>query len=145
MVDYRARTSAIFAQGNLGKAIRYIESEDFEEKRDKVLRILKNVHTMDVSEMLEIIKEVGEDKADAKDYIDLMVLWYRDVLLFKATKNMNHLIFQGEYRAISSEANQRDYEKIEEILGAFDKAKLRLKANVNFEVAMELMLLAMKQ
>lgn len=145
VVDYRARTSAIFAQGNLGKAIRYIESEDFEEKRDKVLRILKNVHTMDVSEMLEIIKEVGEDKADAKDYIDLMVLWYRDVLLFKATKNMNHLIFQGEYRAISSEANQRDYEKIEEILSAFDKAKLRLKANVNFEVAMELMLLAMKQ
>ena len=25
VVDYRARTSAIFAQGNLGKAIRYIE------------------------------------------------------------------------------------------------------------------------
>ncbi len=145
VVDYRARTSAIFAQGNLGKAIRYIESEDFEEKRDKVLRILKNVHTMDISEMLEIIKEIGEDKDNAKDYIDLMVLWYRDVLLFKATKNMNHLIFQSEYSAISEEANQRDYEKIEQILCAFDKAKLRLKANVNFEVAMELMLLSLKQ
>ena len=144
-MDYRARTSAIFAQGNLGKAIRYIESEDFEEKRDKVLRILKNVHTMDISEMLEIIKEIGEDKDNAKDYIDLMVLWYRDVLLFKATKNMNHLIFQSEYSAISEEANQRDYEKIEQILCAFDKAKLRLKANVNFEVAMELMLLSLKQ
>ncbi len=145
VVDYRARTSAIFAQGNLGKAIRYIESEDFEEKKDKVLRILKNVQTMDVSEMLELIKEIGEDKDNVKDYIDLMVLWYRDVLLFKATKNMNHLIFQSEFRAISSEANQRDYEKIEEILRAFDKAKLRLKANVNFEVAMELMLLTLKQ
>lgn len=144
VVDYRARTSAIFAQGNLGKAIRYIESDDFEEKRDKVLKILRNVHTMDVSEMLELIKEIGEDKDNVKDYIDLMVLWYRDVLLFKATKNMNQLIFQSEYPAISSEANQRDYEKIEEILGAFDKAKLRLKANVNFEVAMELMLLNLK-
>lgn len=145
VVDYRARTSAIFAQGNLGKAIRYIESDDFEEKRDKVLKILRNVHTMDIPEMLEIIKEIGEDKDNVKDYIDLMVLWYRDVLLFKATKDMNQLIFQSEYTAISSEANQRDYEKIEEILGAFDKAKLRLKANVNFEVAMELMLLSLKQ
>lgn len=144
VVDYRARTSAIFAQGNLGKAIRYIESDDFEEKRDKVLKILRNVHTMDITEMLEIIKEIGEDKDNVKDYIDLMVLWYRDVLLFKATKDMNQLIFQSEYPAISSEANQRDYEKIEEILGAFDKAKLRLKANVNFEVAMELMLLKLK-
>lgn len=145
VVDYRARMSALFAQGNLGKAIRYIESEDFEEKKDKVLRILKNVHTMDVSEMLDIIKEIGEDRDNVKDYIDLMVLWYRDVLLFKATKNLNHLTFQSEYSAISSEANQRDYEKIEEILTAFDKAKLRLRANVNFEVAIELMLLALKQ
>lgn len=145
VVDYRARTSAIFAQGNLGKAIRYIESEDFEEKKDKVMGILKNIQNMDISEMLEIIREIGEDKDHIKDYIDLMILWYRDVLVFKATKNMNQLIFQSEFSAISSEANQRDYEKIEEILMAFDKAKLRLKANVNFEVAMELMLLALKQ
>lgn len=145
VVDYRARTSAIFAQGNLGKAIRYIESEDFEEKKEKVLHILKNVQSMDVSEMLEIIKEIGEDKDNVKDYIDLMVLWYRDVLLFKATKDMNQLIFQSEFRPISSEANLRGYEKVEEILRAFDKAKLRLKANVNFEVAMELMLLTLKQ
>ena len=145
MVDYRARTSAIFAQGNLGKAIRYIESEDFEEKKNQVLYLLKNVRNMTVSEMLEKIKEIGEDKDNIKDYIDLMVLWYRDVLLFKATKNMNQLVFQSEFRAISEEANQRDYEKIEEILCAFDKANLRLKANVNFEVAMELMLCTMKQ
>ena len=145
VADYRARTSAIFAQGNLGKAIRYIESEDFDEKKNQVLYLLKNVRNMTVSEMLEKIKEIGEDKDNIKDYIDLMVLWYRDVLLFKATKNMNQLIFQSEFRAISEEANQRDYEKIEEILSAFDKAKLRLKANVNFEVAMELMLCTMKQ
>lgn len=145
VVDYRARTSAIFAQGNLGKAIRYIESEDFEEKKDQVLYLLKNVKNMSLSEMLDKIKEIGEDKDNIKDYIDLMVLWYRDVLLFKATKNMNQLVFQSEFRAISEEANQRDYEKIEEILKAFDKAKLRLKANVNFEVAMELMLCTLKQ
>ena len=94
---------------------------------------------------METIQEIGEDRDGAKDYIDLMVLWYRDVLLFKATKNLNQLIFQSEYSAISAEANQRDYEKLEEILRAFDKAKLRLKANVNFEVAMELMFLALKQ
>ncbi len=145
VVDYLARTSAMFAQGNLGKAIRYIESEDFEEKKDKVLHLLKHVSTMSVADMLEVVREIGQEKDSIKDYIDLMVLWYRDVLLFKATKDMNHLIFQTEFRAISLEASQRDYEKIEEILQAFDKAKLRLKANVNFEVAMELMLLALKQ
>jgi DNA polymerase-3 subunit delta' len=45
---------------------------------------------------------------------------------------------------ISKEAQRRSYEKIEEILQAFEKAKFRLKANVSFEVAMELMLLTLK-
>ena len=45
---------------------------------------------------------------------------------------------------ISKEASDRSYEKIEEILQGFDKAKIRLKANVSFEVTMELMLLTLK-
>ncbi len=144
ITDYRAKSSAIFAQGNLGKAIRYIESEDFEEKKNKVLYLLKNARNMTVSEMMEVINEIGNDRDNIKDYIDIMILWYRDVLLFKAVHDMNHLIFQSEFKAISEEANQRGYEKIEEILQAFDKAKLRIKSNVNFEVAMELMLVTLK-
>jgi DNA polymerase-3 subunit delta' len=38
----------------------------------------------------------------------------------------------------------RSYEKIEEILQAFEKAKVRIRANVNFDVTMELMLLTLK-
>ena len=34
--------------------------------------------------------------------------------------------------------------KIENIIAAIDKAKVRLKANVNFDVTIELMILAMK-
>ena len=78
------------------------------------------------------------------DYIDLMVLWYRDVLLFKATKDINQLLFQDEASYISREASHRSYEKIEEILQAFEKAKVRLRANVNFDITMELMLLTLK-
>ena len=40
--------------------------------------------------------------------------------------------------------SHRSYEKIEEILQAFEKAKVRLRANVNFDITMELMLLALK-
>ena len=73
-----------------------------------------------------------------------MVLWYRDVLIFKATKNVNQLLFQEEASHISREASHRSYEKLEEILQAFEKAKVRLRANVSFDVTMELMLLTLK-
>ena len=142
--DYQARASAAFAQGNLGKAMRYAKSEDFIERKDHIISLLRHVEQMDLSEMLAVIKDLGTRKDEVRDYIDLMVLWYWDVLLFKATKDINQLLFQDEASYISREASHRSYEKIEEILQAFEKAKVRLRANVNFDITMELMLLALK-
>ena len=142
--DYQARARAAFAQGNLGKAMRYAKSEDFIERKDHIISLLRHVEQMDLSEMLAVIKDLGTRKDEVRDYIDLMVLWYRDVLLFKATKDINQLLFQDEASYISREASHRSYEKIEEILQAFEKAKVRLRANVNFDITMELMLLALK-
>lgn len=142
--DYQARASAAFAQGNLGKAMRYAKSEDFIERKDHIISLLRHVEQMDLSEMLSVIKDLGTRKDEVRDYIDLMVLWYRDVLLFKATKDINQLLFQDEASYISREASHRSYEKIEEILQAFEKAKVRLRANVNFDITMELMLLTLK-
>ena len=142
--DYQARASAAFAQGHLGKAMRYAKSEDFIERKDHIISLLRHVEQMDLSEMLAVIKDLGTRKDEVRDYIDLMVLWYRDVLLFKATKDINQLLFQDEASYISREASHRSYEKIEEILQAFEKAKVRLRANVNFDITMELMLLALK-
>ena len=142
--DYQARASAASAQGNLGKAMRYAKSEDFIERKDHIISLLRHVEQMDLSEMLAVIKDLGTRKDEVRDYIDLMVLWYRDVLLFKATKDINQLLFQDEASYISREASHRSYEKIEEILQAFEKAKVRLRANVNFDITMELMLLALK-
>lgn len=142
--DYQARASAAFAQGNLGKAMRYAKSEDFIERKDHIISLLRHVEQMDLSEMLAVIKDLGTRKDEVRDYIDLMVLWYRDVLLFKATKDINQLLFQDEASYISREASHRSYEKIEEILQAFEKAKVSLRANVNFDITMELMLLTLK-
>lgn len=142
--DYQARASAAFAQGNLGKAMRYAKSEDFIERKDHIISLLRHVEQMDLSEMLAVIKDLGTRKDEVRDYIDLMVLWYRDVLLFKATKDINQLLFQNEASYISRESSHRSYEKIEEILQAFEKAKVRLRANVNFDITMELMLLTLK-
>ena len=62
----------------------------------------------------------------------------------KVTKDANLLLYSDEYSAISEQATKRDYENIENIIAAIDKAKVRLKANVNFDVTIELMILAMK-
>ena len=74
-----------------------------------------------------------------------MQLWYRDVLMFKVTKDMNGLTFKSEYSAVSRICSQSSYQGLEQVLEAIDKAKVRLMANVNKELTLELMLMTMKE
>lgn len=140
----QAQIAANYCQGNIGKAIRFASSSDFIEMKNQVLKLLKNLDSMDIASIIDTIKEFSMHKNDINDYLDLMLLWYRDVLMFKVTKDANLLLYSDEYSAISEQATKRDYENIENIIAAIDKAKVRLKANVNFDVTIELMILAMK-
>ena len=64
--------------------------------------------------------------------------------MLKVTKDANLLLYNDEYHEISKQASTRNYEDIENIFKAIDKAKIRLEANVNFDVAIELMVLTIK-
>ena len=85
--DYLAEIAANFSGGNVGKALRYASSENFDRMKDDVLHILKNIDDMELHEIITSLKNISENKEAIDDYIDLMILWYRDVLMFKATKN----------------------------------------------------------
>ena len=110
-----------------------------------VLALLKNVRSMDIAEILEMLKQWKENKLDIEECLDFMQLWYRDVLMFKATQDTAGFIFKDEYRYIREAADKSSFHGIEEILEAIEKAKKRLDANVNFELTMELMLLTIKE
>lgn len=143
--DYKADICVAFAQGNVGKAIKLARSESFEEMKEHVTRILKNIGNMELPDLLSALKEFDRYKADIYDYLDLSLVWFRDVLLFKVTHDANVLIFREEVYALQKQANKSSYEGLETIITAIEKAKIRLRANVNFELAIELMLLTIKE
>ena len=100
---------------------------------------------MEINEIVSAIKKINEYKFDVNDYLDILSIWYRDVLLFKATHDANGLVFREEIQAIRKVADKSTYEGIEIIIEALEKSKQRLKANVNFDLTMELLLLTIKE
>lgn len=136
---------AAFARGNLGKAITIASSEDFGHMRQEVLHLLRHIKDTNISELLDYIRKLKEDNMDIQECLDFMQMWYRDVLLYKVTKDINLLIFKDEYGRFKEISNHSSYDGLEKILQAISKAKVRLDANVNMELAMELMLLVMKE
>jgi len=65
--------------------------------------------------------------------------------MFKATREIDNLVFKQEINYIKEQASQRSYENLEKILEALEKAKVRLRANVNFELALELLFLTIRE
>ena len=143
--DYEARFAVAFAQGCIGRAESIIVSDTFVQMKDNAMHILKYVQDMTVSELIDAAKSASGYKNDINDYLDLLAMWYRDVLLFKSTNDANLLIFKEELKTIRSQASISSYEGLQNILNAIDKAKRRLRANVNFDLTMELMFLTMKE
>lgn len=143
--DYKAEVCVAFARGNIGKAKSLASSEDFENVKNEALSLLKYIQDMELHEIVAAIKKINEYKLEINDYLDIMAIWYRDVLLFKATNDVNHLVFREEIQALRRVAQRSSYEGIENIIEALEKAKNRLNANVNFDLTMELLLLTIKE
>ncbi len=143
--DYKADVCVAFARGNVGKARLLARSEEFDKVKEEAVALLKNIDTMDIGEMVKAIKKIIEYKFDVNDYLDMLSVWYRDALLFKATNDANGLVFRDELQAIRKVSDRSTYEGIEVIIEALETAKRRLDANVNFDLTMELLLLTIQE
>lgn len=145
--DYRAAICASFARGNVGRAAELASDEQFDHMKSSVIGTMKNISDMEINKIAAETKKIVEEKFDVDDYLDLCFIWYRDVLLYKACGiygDSGHIIFKEDMAEIADAAGRYSYDGIERIIHSIDRARSRLKANVNFELTMELMLLDMK-
>lgn len=141
----KAKFCADFAQGNLGKAIRLAISPEYNELLEDSVRILRRIQDMDMEDVITAIKNLGKYKLDVTDYMDIMTMWFRDILMVKISNSPNKLLFKDEYSVLKKQASMMSYEGVEEVIRALNKVKIRLEANVNFDIAMELLLLTIKE
>ncbi len=134
MPEADADVYAAFARGNLGKAISLASSEEFQLMRQEVMHLLKHLKDADISELLDYIRKLKEDSLDIYECLDFMQLWYRDVLLYKVTKDMNLLVFKDEYRVMNEMSKNSGYDGLERILESIDKARTRLDAKCEYGI-----------
>lgn len=157
--DYQADLCASFAQGNVGKAIRLASGDSFPAMKDSLLRLIRKIHSMALWEITDVIKDLSVYKSGGKeskdgedsdvltidDYLDLLTMWYRDVLLYKASADRSHLIFADELSTIKKESAASSYAGLMRTFSAISTTRQRLAFNVNFDLTMELLLLTMKE
>lgn len=134
-----------FAQGNLGKAIKLAGNDEYASIVDSVVNVLAHIDEMDAETLGKAVKDIEQFKLSMNDYMDLMMMWYRDAMMLKVTGNIDKILFKNEFSTLKKQAGKLTFKSIEDKIGAIANAEQRLLANANFEVTMELLLLNLKE
>ena len=106
--DYKADVCTAFAQGNIGKAAMLAGSEHFNEIKDEAVRLLKNIDTMELGDLVEAVKRISAYKIEITDYLDILMIWYRDVLIYKATMNIS-ILSSFQWHHTQAHLSHRNY------------------------------------
>ena len=118
VTDYETKFAAAFAQGNIGRAVTIVTSGDFAKLKDEVLHVVRYAQEMTVSEIMAEVKNIANYKLTIDDYLDLMAMWYRDVLVFKSTNDVNPVIFKDELSQIKSQALEASTQGTTDVVSA---------------------------
>lgn len=140
-----AEFCAGYSMGNIGKAKDAALSEEFLEIRNFNISVLQYIYETEDYEIIEKVKTYKKWKDSINECLDMMLMWFRDILLIKVMGNDNKLIFKENYSIIKKQSEILTLESIEEILKKIDQARMRIKANVNFDTSLELLLMEIKQ
>ena len=143
--DYRARIISAFSRGSIGRGLELASSEEFEKIISLAVKTSLKLHEMDEIQISAMVRELAEIKQDINDYFELLTMWHRDVLYFKATMDAAGLIFKDRLKNIRKKASESSYEGLEIILDSIEKARTRLAANVSFDLTMELLLYTIRE
>jgi DNA polymerase III subunit delta' len=143
--QYEAEIAAAFAQGNIGRAKEIIFDDSYMTMTNQMINILRKIDRIPIVELVDYVKEISAEKQNIQDYLDILTLWFRDVLMYKATKEIDNLVFKKEMKDIREQAVKCSYPGLEEILQSIQRAEERLRANVTFELTVELLLLSIRE
>ncbi len=143
-----AKTASLYAalaMGKIGNARKLALSDEFINKMNESIQYLRISKDIDAIKRIDFNKKISANKNEIYEYFDIFTVWFRDVLMFKATKEKDDIIIKDEISAIKNRASLSSYEGLQCILDAIDNARKRIRANVNPELATELLLLTISE
>lgn len=132
-----------YAQGRIGQALELVEDESFREMRQDILGKLEALPSMSEGDAYLLAKDLEGYKNDLR-FLDIMELWYRDLLTAKSLREEGYLIQRDKKDAIFRAAKE-PAALLAKKAAAVRTARMRLAQNANFRLTMEVMLMDLKE
>lgn len=143
--EEQARFIASFSNGVIGKAIELSSSDEFKLLRDEVIEKLDIIINGDRLKAFSISEYFEKNKELIDEIMDIILLWYRDLLIYEETGKLDFLINKDKINSISYQCQKLSKQKIMDIIDVVRMTKDDINSNVSFQLAMEVMLLKIQE
>ncbi len=141
--DTAAAEYAAYAQGSIGNALALLEDETFVHMREDILDKLTSMERKSLAEVLLYAKDLEQYKDDTR-FLDMIQLWYRDLLVATRLQDDKFLIQKTQKQALFAHTKTTVAELARKA-AAVQQAKMNLARNANFRLTMEVMLMELKE
>lgn len=141
----QARFIASFSNGIIGRAIELAESDDFKKLRDETIEKLQIVMNGDKLKAFTVSEFFEQNKEKIEEIMDIILLWYRDLLIYKETQNKDFLINKDQIELIFQCCQRLSKKKIMDIIDIVNRTKEDIRSNLNFQLVTEVMLLNIQE
>lgn len=140
-----ARVYSAFADGIIGKAVKLKESEAFKILREETIDVIDAVLEKEPLKVFSLVDFFEKHKENVDEILDFILVWFRDILILRETRTDTFLINLDKKNDLQKHLNRIGYEKISHIIEIIEKTKRDIKANVNFQLAIEILLLNIQE
>ena len=149
MPDYEAEEIINFAQGNVGKAFALASDEEFRNLMERVLNLVVRISSCDSFEISQIADKLQEEEKtqiiNLKDYLDLLEIWYRDVLLYKSTANQEYIYFKNRILEVKKQAKRAKYANLNSVLEKIEVCRSQIRLNIDKKTVLITLLHELKE
>jgi len=134
-----------YSGGIIGTALELAGSDEFISMREKTLEIILKLSKPGLAEIFDLYKFFEHNKDYVDTILDIMVLFYRDLLLMKKAAGENMLINSDKKDIILDSISNFSSEKLIKNIETVEIARRNIKQNANYQLSIEVMLMKLKE
>ena len=140
----KAGIAAAFAQGSIGQALKLCEDENFEEMRTELFQFLGRIPQLSQLEVMKGSQLWDQFKSEQVALFSLLLIWYRDILVYRETRDPAQILCADQMETIASMASYYDDRKLIRITDTVLDIHKKLKVNANAALAIDCLLMELK-
>ncbi|HGM3506176.1 TPA: ATP-binding protein [Clostridioides difficile] len=137
--EERAQLLATFSRGSIENALNLSQSTEFSVMREDIQQYIQIMLDKNIVEILNIPNNMEKYRNQIISLLDIMINYFRDIILLKENVNKNMLINVDKLVFIQNMSGKISYSQLSKIIDIIEDAKSKIKSNCNFNISIQVM------